>query len=57
MVKKNSIFITANEVKFVITDFKNDINKSIKIFEENYDFFSDVKWQARHVMQPTVCFF
>ena len=26
MVKKNSIFITANEVKFIITDFKNDIN-------------------------------
>ena len=26
MVKKNSIFITANEVKFIITDFNNDIN-------------------------------
>ena len=26
MVKKNSISITANEVKFIITDFKNDIN-------------------------------
>ena len=26
MVKKNSIFITANEVNFIITDFKNEIN-------------------------------
>ena len=28
MVKKNSISITANEVKFIITDFKNEINVS-----------------------------
>ena len=26
MVKKNSISVTANEVKFIITDFKNEIN-------------------------------
>ena len=26
MVKKNSISITANEIKFIITDFKNEIN-------------------------------
>ena len=26
MVKKNSIYVTANEVKFIITDFKNEIN-------------------------------
>ena len=26
MVKKNSIVITANEIKFIITDFKNEIN-------------------------------
>ena len=26
MVKKNSIFINSNEVKFIITDFKNEIN-------------------------------
>ena len=26
MVKKNSILITANEIKFIITDFKNEIN-------------------------------
>ena len=26
MVKKSSIFFTSNEVKFIITDFKNEIN-------------------------------
>ena len=26
MVKESSIFITSNEVKFIITDFKNEIN-------------------------------
>ena len=26
MVKKNSIFINSNEVNFIITDFKNEIN-------------------------------
>ena len=26
MVKKNSISVTANELKFIITDFKNEIN-------------------------------
>ncbi len=26
MVKKDSIFINANEVRFIITDFKNEIN-------------------------------
>ena len=26
MVKKNSILVEANEVKFIITDFKNEIN-------------------------------
>ena len=26
MVKKNSIFITVDEIKFIITDFKNEIN-------------------------------
>jgi len=39
MVKKNSILITANEVKFIITDFKNEINVSYtgaipNLFEE-----------------------
>tara|TARA_Y100001970_G_scaffold150415_1_gene184417 strand:- start:162 stop:581 length:420 start_codon:yes stop_codon:yes gene_type:complete len=26
MVKKNSIFISSNEINFIITDFKNEIN-------------------------------
>ena len=26
MVKKDSIFITTNEIRFIITDFKNEIN-------------------------------
>ena len=28
MVKKNSIFINSNEINFIITDFKNEINVS-----------------------------
>ena len=28
MVKKSSIFITSNEVKFIITDFKNELRVS-----------------------------
>ena len=39
MVKESSIFITSNEVKFIITDFKNEINVSYSgaipnLFEE-----------------------
>ena len=39
MVKKDSIFITTNEIKFIITDFKNEINVTYKgaipnLFEE-----------------------
>ena len=39
MVKKDSILISANEVKFIITDFKNEINVSYSgaipnLFEE-----------------------
>ena len=30
MVKKNSIYISTNEVKFIITDFKNEINVTYK---------------------------
>ena len=30
MVKKNSISINANEVRFIITDFKNEINVTYK---------------------------
>ena len=36
MVKKNSISITANEVKFIITDFKNEINVT---YQELYQTF------------------
>ena len=28
MVKKNSIYVSANEINFIITDFKNEINVS-----------------------------
>ena len=39
MVKKNSISITTNEIKFIVTDFKNEINVSYtgavpNLFEE-----------------------
>ena len=30
MVKKNSISLNSNEIKFIITDFKNEINVSFK---------------------------
>ena len=30
MVKKNSIYMSTNEVKFIITDFKNEINVTYK---------------------------
>ena len=29
MVKKNSISVESNEIKFIITDFKNEINVSL----------------------------
>ena len=64
MVKKNSISITANEVKFIITDFKNEINVSYSgvvpnLFEEgkgvvaegflkDRNFFSATKILAKH---------
>ena len=64
MVKKNSIFITANEVKFIITDFKNDINVTYtgaipNLFEEgkgvvaegflkDKDYFKATKILAKH---------
>mgnify|MGYP003989968805 FL=1 len=39
MVKKDSIFITANEIAFIITDYKNEINVTYRgaipnLFEE-----------------------
>ena len=64
MVKKNSISITANEVEFIITDFKNDINVTYSgaipnLFEEgkgvvaegflkDRSFFSATKILAKH---------
>ena len=64
MVKKSSIFITSNEVKFIITDFKNEINVTYtgaipNLFEEgkgvvaegflkDRNFFSATKILAKH---------
>ena len=64
MVKKNSILVKASEVKFVITDFKNEINITYtgaipNLFEEgkgvvaegflkDRNFFSDSKILAKH---------
>ena len=64
MVKKNSIFINSNEVNFIITDFKNEINISYSgavpnLFAEekgvvaegflkDRNFFSATKILAKH---------
>ena len=64
MVKKSSIFITSNEDKFIITDFKNEINVTYSgaipnLFEEgkgvvaegflkDRNFFSATKILAKH---------
>ena len=64
MVKKDSILINSNEVKFIITDFKNEINVSYtgaipNLFEEgkgvvaegflkDRNFFSASKILAKH---------
>ena len=64
MVKKNSISITTNEIKFIITDFKSEINVSYtgsvpNLFEEekgvvaegflkDRNFFSATKILAKH---------
>jgi len=64
MVKKNSISITADEIKFIITDFKNEINVIYKgavpnLFAEekgvvaegflkDRSFFSATKILAKH---------
>ena len=64
MVKKDSISINSNEVKFIITDFKNEINVSYtgaipNLFEEgkgvvaegflkDRNFFSASKILAKH---------
>ena len=64
MVKESSIFITSNEVKYIITDFKNEINVTYSgaipnLFEEgkgvvaegflkDRNFFSATKILAKH---------
>jgi cytochrome c-type biogenesis protein CcmE len=64
MVKKNSIYISVNQVNFVITDFKNEINVTYmgaipNLFEEekgvvaegylkDRNFFSATKILAKH---------
>ena len=64
MIKKNSILISGNEVKFIITDFKNEINVSYRgavpnLFAEekgivaegilkDRNFFSATKILAKH---------
>ena len=64
MVKKDSISITANEIKFIITDFKNEINVTYNgavpnLFEEekgvvaegflkDRSYFSATKILAKH---------
>ena len=64
MVKKSSIFITSKEIKFIITDFKNEINVTYSgaipnLFEEgkgvvaegflkDRNFFSATKILAKH---------
>ena len=64
MVKKNSILVTAKEVRFIITDFRNEINVSYSgavpnLFEEekgvvaegflkDRSFFSASKILAKH---------
>ena len=64
MVKKDSILVKANEVKFIITDFKNEINVTYtgaipNLFEEgkgvvaegflkDRNFFSATKILAKH---------
>ena len=64
MVKKNSISVSANEINFIITDFKNEINVNYtgaipNLFEEekgvvaegflkDRNFFSATKILAKH---------
>ena len=64
MVKKNSIYVSANEINFIITDFKNEINVSYtgaipNLFEEekgvvaegflkDRNYFTTTKILAKH---------
>ena len=58
MVKKNSILITANEVKFIITDFKNEINVSYtgaipNLFEEGKGVVAEGFLKDRYLFSAT----
>ena len=58
MVKKNSISITANEVKFIITDFKNDINVTYSgaipnLFEEGKGVVAEGFLKVRSLFSAT----
>ena len=58
MVKKSSIFITSNEVKFIITDFKNEINVTYSgaipnLFEEGKGVVAEGFLKDRNLLSAT----
>ena len=58
MVKKSSIFITSNEVKFIITDFKNEINVTFtgavpNLFEEEKGVVAEGFLKDRNLLSAT----
>ena len=58
MVKKSSIFITSNEVKFIITDFKNEINVTYSgaipnLFEEEKGVVAEGFLKDRNLLLAT----
>ena len=58
MVKKSSIFFTSNEVKFIITDFKNEINVTYSgaipnLFEEGKGVVAEGFLKDRNFLSAT----
>ena len=58
MVKKSSIFITSTEVKFIITDFKNEINVTYSgaipnLFEEGKGVVAEGFLKDRNLLSAT----
>ena len=58
MVKKDSISITANEIKFIITDFKNEINVTYNgaipnLFEEEKGVVAEGFLKDRNLFSAT----
>ena len=58
MVKKDSISITANEIKFIITDFKNEINVTFNgaapnLFEEEKGVVAEGFLKDRSLLSAT----